>query len=84
MVKSPANGRSVVSINQSTSMKALLRLLPFAFVSLFLTLFMTGCSAIGDIFKAGAYTGIIGVVLVVAVLIWLASKFLGGGGNRNG
>lgn len=64
-------------------MKTLLRSLPIAFVALFLTLFMTSCDAIGDIFAAGAYTGIIGVVLVVAVLIWLASKFLGGGGNRN-
>lgn len=64
-------------------MKMLLRSLPIAFVALFLTLFMTSCEAIGDIFAAGAYTGIIGVVLVVAVLIWLASKFLGGGGNRN-
>ncbi len=64
-------------------MKTLLRSLPIAFVALFLTLFMTSCDAIGDIFAAGAYTGIIGVVLVVAVLIWLASKFLGGGGRRN-
>lgn len=65
-------------------MKTLLRSFPIAFVALFLTLFMTGCDAIGGIFKAGAYTGIIGVVIVVAVLIWLASKFLGGGGDRNG
>ena len=64
------------------SMKTLLRSLPIAVVSLFLTLFMTSCDAIGDIFAAGAYAGIIGVVPVVAVLIWLASKFLGGGRNR--
>ena len=63
-------------------MKTMLRFFPVAFVALFLTLFMTSCDAIGDIFAAGAYTGIIGVVLVVAVLIWLASKFLGGGGRR--
>ena len=60
----------------------ILRFFPIAFVALFLTLFMTSCDVIGDIFAAGAYTGIIGVVLVVAVLIWLASKFLGGGGRR--
>lgn len=64
-------------------MKTLLRFFPIAFVALFLVVFMTGCEAIGDIFAAGAYTGIIGVVLVIAVLIWLASKFLGGGGRRN-
>lgn len=63
-------------------MKALLRSLPIAFVALFLTLLMTSCDAIGDIFAAGAYAGIIGVVLVIAVLLWLASKFLGGGRNR--
>lgn len=64
-------------------MKTLLRSMPVTFVALVLTLFLTGCDAIGGIFKAGAYTGIIGVVVVVALLIWLASKFLGGGGNRN-
>ncbi len=63
-------------------MKALLRFFPAAFVALFLTLFLTSCAAIGDIFKAGAYTGIIGVVVVVGLLIWLVSKFFGGG-NRN-
>ncbi|WP_394341983.1 hypothetical protein [Spirosoma pollinicola] len=42
---------------------------------------MTSCAAIGDIFKAGAYTGIIGVVVVLAVVIWLVSKLFGG--NRN-
>ena len=46
----------------------MLRFFPIAFVALFLTLFMTSCDVIGDIFAAGAYTGIIGVVLVVAVL----------------
>lgn len=61
-------------------MKTLPRSFPIAFVALFLILFMTSYGAIGGIFKAGAYTGII---IVVAVLIWLASKFLGGGGNRN-
>lgn len=62
-------------------MKLLLRSLPVAFVALFLTLFMTSCDAIGSIFKAGAYTGIIGVVVVVAIIIWLVSKLFGG--NRN-
>ena len=63
-------------------MKALLRYSPVAFVALFLTLFMTSCAAVGDIFKAGAWTGIIGVIVVVAVIIWLVSKFFGGGGRN--
>ena len=63
-------------------MKALLRYSPVAFVALFLTLFMTSCAAVGDIFKAGAWTGIIGVIVVVAVIIWLVSKLFGGGGRN--
>ncbi|WP_080239654.1 hypothetical protein [Spirosoma rigui] len=63
-------------------MKSLLRFFPMAFVALFLTFFLTSCDAIAGIFKAGAYTGIIGVIVVVAVIIWLVSKLFGGG-NRN-
>ena len=63
-------------------MKTLLRFLPAAFVALFFTLFMTSCDAIGSIFKAGAYTGIIGIVIVIAVVIWLISKLFGGS-SRN-
>ena len=78
----PKIGRLLITLNQSTSMKTLIRFLPIAFLALFFTLFMTSCDAIGGIFKAGAYTGIIGVVIVVAVAIWLISKLFGGG-NRN-
>ncbi len=60
-------------------MKTLLRFFPMAIVALFLTIFMTSCSAIGDIFAAGAYTGIIGVIVVVALIIWLVSKMFGRG-----
>lgn len=35
---------------------------------------LTGCNVIGDIFKAGAYTGIIGVLLVLVLIIWLVSR----------
>ncbi len=59
-------------------MKTMLRFLPMAVVALLLTLSLTSCDLIGGIFKAGAYTGIIGIVLVVALLIWLVSKFFGG------
>jgi hypothetical protein len=63
-------------------MKTLLRSLPIAFVALFLMVFMTSCAAIGDIFKAGAWTGIIGVIVVIAVIIWIVSKLFGGGGRN--
>ena len=51
-------------------------------VSLFLFLAMlatslTGCAAIGDIFKAGAYTGIIAVFIVVALLFFIVNKMRG-------
>lgn len=48
-----------------------------------LLLSMSSCAAVGDIFKAGAWTGIIGVIVVIAVVIWLVSKLFGGGGSNN-
>ena len=64
-------------------MKTLLRFFPMAVVALFLTLFLTSCQAIGDIFAAGAWTGIIGVIVVIAIVIWLVSKLFGGRGSSN-
>lgn len=40
---------------------------------------MSGCTAIGDIFKAGAAVGIIAVVVVIAIIIWVISLFRGKG-----
>ncbi|WP_176133051.1 hypothetical protein [Hymenobacter sp. CRA2] len=54
-------------------MKRSLPLLPLLLCALLLPL--TGCEAIGDIFKAGAYTGIIGVVVVLILLFWLFGRF---------
>ena len=45
-----------------------------------LTFSLSSCDAIAGIFKAGAYTGIIGVVLVVALVLFLISKMRGGRG----
>ena len=42
-----------------------------------ITLF-SSCEVIGGIFKAGMWSGIIIVVIVVALIIWLISKFMGG------
>jgi hypothetical protein len=42
-------------------------------VLLFLFTF-TGCQVVGDIFKAGVWFGVIGVIVVVAIIIWLISK----------
>ncbi|SDP81015.1 hypothetical protein SAMN05428975_2902 [Mucilaginibacter sp. OK268] len=38
---------------------------------------ISGCSVIEGIFKAGAITGIIAVVVVILVLIWIISLFRG-------
>lgn len=51
-------------------------------ISLFLFLFalattLTGCDAIAGIFKAGAYTGIIAVLVVVALVFFLVNKMRG-------
>ncbi|SEN41991.1 hypothetical protein SAMN05192574_103102 [Mucilaginibacter gossypiicola] len=41
----------------------------------FVLLTLSSCSVITGIFKAGAITGIIAVVVVIAVIIWIISLF---------
>ncbi|MBF9238438.1 hypothetical protein I2I05_13615 [Hymenobacter sp. BT683] len=38
---------------------------------------LTGCEAIGTIFKAGAYTGIIAVVVILALVFFIFNKVRG-------
>ncbi|MDB4927115.1 MAG: phosphatidate cytidylyltransferase [Mucilaginibacter sp.] len=38
---------------------------------------LSGCSVIGDIFKAGAFVGILAVVIVIGIIIWIFSMFSG-------
>lgn len=63
-------------------MKTLLRFFPIAAVALFLTLFLTSCEAIGEIFKAGAWTGALMVIVGIGIVIWLVSKLFGGGSSN--
>jgi hypothetical protein len=35
---------------------------------------LTSCEAIGGIFKAGMWVGVIVVVLIVAIVLWLIGK----------
>ncbi len=46
------------------------------FISLlmFITALFTSCEAVGDVFKAGIWMGIIIVVLVVGLIFWLINK----------
>ena len=41
------------------------------------TLALGGCEVIGDIFQAGMWVGVIGVVLVLAVVGFLVAKLRG-------
>jgi len=42
---------------------------------LFATLIsLASCQAIGDIFKAGVWVGILAVVLIIALVLWLISR----------
>jgi cytosine/uracil/thiamine/allantoin permease len=49
-------------------------------LTLFLLLMMTalsGCSVIGDIFKAGVWVGVLAVVVVVGLIIYFISRASG-------
>lgn len=46
------------------------------FFTFFIMLGLTSCDLAGDIFEAGAWTAIIGIVLVIAVIVWLIRKIL--------
>ena len=48
----------------------------FLFLSVVATT-LTGCDAIAGIFKAGAYTGIIAVLVVVALVFFLVNNMRG-------
>ncbi len=53
------------------------RYIPLAFIAL-LTTTLTSCEVVGGIFKAGVWSGVIIVVIVLALIIWLISKVFGG------
>jgi len=54
-------------MNKSMLYPALLALLVFG----------TGCTAIGGIFKAGVWAGVLLVVVIIAVIIFIISKVTG-------
>ena len=51
--------------------------IPLALIALVATT-LTSCELIGGIFKAGVWSGVIIVVIVLALVIWLISKIFGG------
>ncbi|WP_345951466.1 MULTISPECIES: hypothetical protein [unclassified Mucilaginibacter] len=42
-----------------------------------LVMTLSSCDAIAGIFKAGAYVGIIAVIIVIAIIWWILSLFRG-------
>jgi heme/copper-type cytochrome/quinol oxidase subunit 4 len=56
-------------------MKNIQAFLSLVFILLMVT--MTGCEAIGDIFKAGMWTAVIIIVIVVLVILWIIRKLRG-------
>lgn len=50
------------------------RLYFFSLLAL-LAVTLTSCEVIGDIFKAGMWTAVIIIVLVVLIIGWIISKF---------
>ncbi len=53
------------------------RHIPLAIVAV-LASTLTSCELIGGIFKAGVWSGVIVVVIVLALIIWIISKVFGG------
>ncbi|MGM9477827.1 hypothetical protein ACS5PU_15455 [Pedobacter sp. GSP4] len=53
------------------------RAFPLALIALLCTT-LSSCELVEGIFKAGVWSGIIIVVVVVALLIWIFAKIFGG------
>lgn len=45
-----------------------------SFLLIIMAITLSSCSAIAGIFKAGVWFGVIGVVVIVAVIFWLINK----------
>ncbi|PST84204.1 hypothetical protein C7T94_05625 [Pedobacter yulinensis] len=58
-------------------MASLKKFVPFSVLLLLLTT-LSSCDLVQGIFKAGVWTGVILVVVVVALIIWLISRVFGG------
>lgn len=46
----------------------------FPFLLLWVAIIFSGCEVIGGIFKAGVWTGVLLVALVIFVIIWLLTR----------
>lgn len=53
----------------------------FLIIPLLMLTLLSSCDLIGGIFKAGVWVGVLGIVVVVAIVIWVIAKLFGGGSN---
>lgn len=53
----------------------------FSLLIIILSLSLTGCELVGDIFEAGMWTAVIIIVLVIVLVMWIVRK-LGGPRKR--
>ncbi|RZL33751.1 MAG: hypothetical protein EOO96_11605 [Pedobacter sp.] len=60
-------------------MSTMKRTFPLVLIA-FLCTTLSSCELVEGIFKAGVWSGIIIVVIVVALIIWILSKVFGGRG----
>ncbi|MGY3053984.1 putative small secreted protein [Pedobacter sp. UYEF25] len=51
--------------------------LPLASIAIICSV-LSSCELVGGIFKAGMWTGVIAIVVVVALVIWVLAKIFGG------
>lgn len=49
----------------------------YSVVALLAITMLSSCELAGDIFQAGAYTGIFIVVIIIGLILWLLAKFRG-------
>ena len=54
----------------------------FPVVMLAMLTLLSSCDLIGGIFKAGVWVGVLGIVVVVAIVIWIIAKLFGGGSSN--
>ncbi|MEO8962534.1 MAG: hypothetical protein ABI325_11675 [Ginsengibacter sp.] len=52
--------------------KTKLKLLTFLLIST--SFLLSSCQAIAGIFKAGLWVGVIGIVILIAIILWIISK----------
>ncbi len=45
-----------------------------SFLLIIMAITLSSCSAIAGIFKAGIWFGVIGIIVIVAIIFWLISK----------